>query len=109
MTMEIGGSESYGATEVHKEMLGYIGIADKKLVELGINKLLRYYTDLNYGTEVKSPKIKLQKKETVVIESENRDKILSEIGVKFTKEYFRKRYNLAEGDFELTRTGVLSS
>ncbi|MBU0558231.1 MAG: DUF935 family protein [Bacteroidetes bacterium] len=107
--MEIGGSESYGATEVHKEMLGYIGIADKKLVELGINKLLRYYTDLNYGTEVKSPKIKLQKKETVVIESENRDKILSEIGVKFTKEYFRKRYNLAEGDFELTRTGVLSS
>ncbi|MBU1680308.1 MAG: DUF935 domain-containing protein, partial [Bacteroidetes bacterium] len=51
LTMDIGSSGSYGATEVHKEMLGYIGIADKKLVELAINKLLRFYTDLNYGTE----------------------------------------------------------
>ncbi|MBU2506392.1 MAG: DUF935 domain-containing protein [Bacteroidetes bacterium] len=103
LTMDIGSSGSYCATEVHKEMLGYLGIADKKLVELAINKLLRYYTDLNYGKEIKSPKIKLQKKETVVIESENRDKILSEIGVKFTKEYFRKRYNLADTDFEISR------
>ena len=109
LTMDIGSSGSYGATEVHKEMLGYIGIADKKLVELAINKLLRFYTDLNYGTEVKSPKIKLQKKETVVIESEQRDKILSEMGIRFTKQYYQKRYNLADGDFELTRTGVLSS
>ncbi|MBU0559866.1 MAG: DUF935 domain-containing protein [Bacteroidetes bacterium] len=42
LTMDIGSSGSYGATEVYKEMLGYIGIADQKLVELGINKLLSY-------------------------------------------------------------------
>jgi len=30
-----------------------------------------------------------------------RDELLSEIGVKFSKEYFMKRYNLGKGDFEL--------
>jgi hypothetical protein len=47
--------------------------------------------------------VKLTKKEAVIDESADRDKILSEIGVKFSKEYFMKRYNLAESDFELMR------
>ena len=34
-------------------------------------------------------------------EAAERDKLLSEIGVKFTKEYFMKRYNLGERDFEI--------
>jgi len=29
------------------------------------------------------------------------DKLLIEIGVKFSKEYFMKKCNLGEGDFEL--------
>jgi hypothetical protein len=43
----------------------------------------------------------LNKKEAVIEESAERDKILSEIGVKFNKEYFMKRYNLSEKDFEI--------
>ena len=39
--------------------------------------------------------------EAVVEESAERYKILKEMGVNFTKEYFMKRYNLTEGDFEL--------
>ena len=57
---------------------------------------------INHG-EMPLPRIKLNKKEAVVEESAERDKILSEIGVKFTKEYFKKRYNLAEGDFSLIK------
>ncbi|MBU1679134.1 MAG: DUF935 domain-containing protein [Bacteroidetes bacterium] len=102
LTVDIGTAGSYGATEVHKEMLGNLGIADKKLVELGLNKLLRYYVDLNYGVEAETVKIKFQRKETIINESEQRDKILSEIGVKFNKIYFQKRYNLSEEEFELS-------
>ena len=29
------------------------------------------------------------------------DKLLSEIGVKFRQEYFMKRYNLGDGNFEI--------
>jgi len=43
----------------------------------------------------------LNKKEAVIEESAERDKILSEIGVKFNKEYFMKMYNLSEKDFEI--------
>jgi len=39
--------------------------------------------------------------EAIVEESAERDKLLSEIEVKISKEYFMKRYNLGEGDFEI--------
>jgi hypothetical protein len=55
---------------------------------------------LNYGN-IEAPRVKLQKKEAVVEESAEWDKILAGIGVKFTKEYFKKRYNLSEGNFTL--------
>ena len=81
-------------------MLSYLGVSDKKMVERALNTLLEYYVKLNYG-DVALPRVKLNKKEAVVEESAERDKILSEIGVKFSKEYFMKRYNLGKGDFEI--------
>ncbi|MGD8307472.1 MAG: DUF935 family protein [Ignavibacteria bacterium] len=100
LTTEIEKVGSYKASEIHREMLSYLGVSDKKLVERALNTLLEYYIRLNYG-EIPLPRIKLNKKEAIVEESAERDKILSEIGVKFTKEYFKKRYNLGEGDFEI--------
>ena len=44
---------------------------------------------------------KLLAKEKVIEESADRDKALTDMEVKFTKEYFMKRYNLAEGDISL--------
>ncbi len=104
LTTEIEKTGSYKASDIHREMLSYLGISDKKLVESSLNKLIRYYCELNYG-DVSCPKIRLNKKEAVIEESAERDKILSEIGVKFTKEYFKKRYNLTEEDFKLTVNG----
>jgi len=101
LTTEIENVGSYKASEIHREMLSYLGVSDKKLVERAINTLLEYYMKINYGG-MPLPRIKLNKKEAIVEESADRDKILSEIGVKFTREYFKKRYNLSEGDFELS-------
>lgn len=100
LTTEIEGVGSYKASDIHREMLSYLGVGDKKLVERALNTLLDYYVKLNYAN-VACPRIKLNKKEAIVEESAERDKILSEIGVTFTKDYFKKRYNLQDGDFEI--------
>ena len=104
LTTEIENTGSYKAAEIHKEMLSYLGISDKKLVEKGLNKLIEYFCQLNFGN-IPTPRIKLTKKEAVVEQTAERDKILSEIGIKFTKEYFKKRYNLSDKDFELIENG----
>jgi phage gp29-like protein len=102
LTTEIENVGSYKASEIHREMLSYLGVSDKKLVERALNILLEYYVKINYGDEP-LPRVKLNKKEAVVEESAERDKILCEIGVKFTKDYFKKRYNLGDGDFEISK------
>ena len=71
-----------------------MGESDRKLVESSLNKIIDYYCELNYGN-IERPKIKLLDKEKVIEESVDRDKVLSDMGVKFSKEYFMKRYKLA--------------
>lgn len=100
LTTEIERTGSYKAAEIHKEMLEFLGISDKKLVESSLNKLIDYYCELNYGS-IARPRIMLSKKQSVIIESADRDKKLVDMGVKFTKEYFMKRYNLSESDFKI--------
>lgn len=107
LTTDVGKVGSYKAADIHREMLSYIGVSDKKLVEKAINDTIRYYCILNHGVE-EAPTVKLTKKEAVVEESAERDKILSEIGVEFTKEYFMKRYNLSERDFRLVNRELKS-
>jgi len=100
LTTEIEKAGSYNAGEVHKEMLQFLGESDRKLVESSLNKIIDYYCELNYGN-IERPKIKLLDKEKVIEESADRDKTLTDMGVKFTKEYFMKRYKLSENDFTL--------
>ena len=48
-----------------------------------------------------SARIKLEKKERIVEATIERDKILKEMGVEFTEEYYKKKYNLEREDFRL--------
>jgi phage gp29-like protein len=100
LTTEIEKTGSYKAGEVHKEMLQFLGESDRKLVETSLNKIIDYYCELNYGN-IERPKIKLLDKEKVIEESVDRDKALTDMGVKFSKEYFMKRYKLSDNDFSL--------
>ncbi|MFZ1291451.1 MAG: DUF935 family protein, partial [Melioribacteraceae bacterium] len=102
LTTEIGSTGSYKAAQIHRDMLEMIGLQDKKIVERAINKLIEYYIILNYGKKDKYPKIVLEKKEGIVDASIERDKTLKEMGIKFAKDYFIRRYNLQENDFELS-------
>jgi hypothetical protein len=69
-------------------------------VEKALNKLIEFYVQLNYG-DIPQPKLRLLKKESIIEESSERDVKLTQMGIKFTKDYFIKRYNLSEGDFTL--------
>ena len=61
LTTEMEKVGSYKSSDIHREMLSYLGVSDKKLVERALNTLLEYYIKLNYG-DLPCPRIKLNKK-----------------------------------------------
>lgn len=100
LTVEGGQSGSYKLGEIHQNMLEYIGLADKKLVENGMNAILKYWHYLNYA-DWTGPTFQLKKKESMIVESAERDERLSKMGVRFAEKYYQKRYNLETDDFSL--------
>jgi phage gp29-like protein len=101
LTTEVGKAGSYKAADIHKQMLEHLGLHDKKIVERAVNDMLRYFVEVNYSGKMEYPKVKLVKKETIVYGSVERDERLRKMGVKFSKDYYMKKYNLSEGDFEV--------
>lgn len=101
LTTDVGRVGSYKAAEIHRDMLEFIGLSDKKLVETTINKMLEYYSEVNYGTKDLMPRFRLKKKEKIIETTVERDEKLMKMGIRFKKEYYVKRYNLNEGEFEL--------
>lgn len=101
LTTEIGTKGSYAASNTHMEVRQDIIDSDKKLVESVINQLIQWIYEINYGANAEVPNFELYAPEDVDLTLAQRDKILSETGVKFTKEYFIKTYGLDEDDFDI--------
>ena len=100
LTTEIGSTGSYAASNTHMAVRQDIIDADKKLVEKTINQLIQWIYEINFAN-AEIPKFELFEPEDVDLTLAQRDKILSESGVKFTKEYFIKAYGLEEEDFNI--------
>ena len=100
LTTEIGNTGSYAASNTHFQVRQDIIDSDKKLVEKTINQLLRWIYELNFFTEI-VPEFELYEQEDIDLDLAQRDKTLSESGVKFTKKYFIKNYGLDEEDFDI--------
>jgi len=99
LTTEINKTGSYNAAQIHKEILEYIGLFDKKYIEMALKEMIKKYVKINYGKN-ESVRIRLKKKESIIESTIERDKILTSMGIKFTRDYYKKRYNLKENDFE---------
>lgn len=100
LTTEIGSTGSYAASNTHMAVRQDIIDADKKLVESVINQLIRWIYEINFlNAEV--PVFEMFAPEDVDLTLAQRDKILSDTGVKFTKEYFIKTYGFEDEDFEI--------
>ena len=98
LTTEIGSSGSYAAANTHMQVRQDIIDSDKKLVETAINQLIAWICEFNYPN-IDVPVFELYAPEDVDLTLAQRDKILSETGVKFTKDYFIKAYGLEDEDF----------
>lgn len=100
LTTEIGSTGSYAAANTHMAVRQDIVDSDKKLVESVINQLIQWIYEINYSRE-DVPKFELFEPEDVDLTLAQRDKILYDTGVKFTKEYFIKTYGLEDEDFDI--------
>ena len=100
-TVEMGDSGSYAASETQFHGEGKLNVSDTKLIIKFFNKLIRLTTDINFGPLAIAPKFSQYEAEDIDKNLAERDNILTQQGVKFTKEYYKKNYNLQDGDFEI--------
>lgn len=106
LTTEVGNTGSYAASKTHQEVRGDLIVEDSHLVENTINTLVGWIWELNFsGTP---PRFTLYEKEDVDRDLAERDKTLSETGVKFTKAYYIKAYGFDEGDIDIVDTPIPS-
>lgn len=74
--------------------------ADARLVEAAINQLLRWIVDLNEGETAPAPKFQLYEQAEVDTEQAKRDEILTRAGARLTPAYFKRVYDLDDGDLD---------
>jgi len=95
-TPGLGGSGN-GNTAV--EVASWVAKTGKKKVEQTANEIIRFIAEVN-GYDVKAlPRLRLYQEEDVDKALADRDKVLFDMGVRFTPEYYKRAYNLAESDF----------
>ncbi|WP_449103643.1 DUF935 domain-containing protein [Pseudomonas veronii] len=71
---------------------------DAGIVAASLNAVIRRIVDINFGEQVMAPVYELWEQEEIDKVLAERDKSLSESGVTFTPQYFKRTYNLQDGD-----------
>ncbi|OXS19856.1 hypothetical protein CGU37_22315 [Pseudomonas fluorescens] len=71
---------------------------DAGIVAASLNAVIRRIVDINFGEHVIAPVYELWEQDQIDKVLAERDKSLSESGVKFTPQYFKRTYNLQDGD-----------
>lgn len=95
---KLGGEDTAG--DVKQELVD----GDRNLAVETINTLIGWIHELNFGVG-EPPSFSLWQEEDVDTELAERDKTLSETGVKFSKKYFTKAYGFEEDDIEEVSAG----
>lgn len=101
LTTDIGSSGSYAAGKVHAAVRADIVASDARIVEKEINKLLCWVHELNFG-DSDVPVFEFWEDRGVGKDIADRDRVLVESGVKFSKKYFLKTYNFEDEDIEVS-------
>nr|BDD46501.1 hypothetical protein 5 [bacterium] len=106
LTTEIGNTGSYAASNTHMDVRKDITEADKRIVERTLNQLIRWIYEYNFNERNNIPVFSMWEEEDVDLNLAQRDKILFDSGVKFTKEYLMRTYGFEEKDIEVPEAGV---
>lgn len=101
LTTDSGNSGSYALGNVHYMVRQDIIDSDARLCEKQFNILLSWIHELNFG-EGASPVFEFYTDKDGDKITAERDKILCDTGIRFTKDYYKKTYGLSDEDFELS-------
>lgn len=100
LTTEVKDGGSYAATQGHMAVRGDIIDGDRKIVAAVMNQLIDWICELNFA-DGERPEFTLYAEEDVDKALADRDKTISETGVRFTKVYYQRAYGLADDEFEI--------
>lgn len=90
----------YSSASAGSDIVESLGKELKNYPEEFFNKLLKLIVELNIGSDI-NPTFGTFEEDEPNKEFAERDKLLSEIGVRYTKNYFSRKYNLKEDEFEI--------
>lgn len=107
LTTEVQDTGTYAASKTMGDMLEKVQLSDKKLVERTINKIIELIYQINFNS-INKPNFILYEDEDVDKLLAERDQILVNTGIKFTKDYYIRNYNLLPEDFEIKVTDASS-
>jgi phage gp29-like protein len=93
-----------GNTSKALTTLDVLAVSDKELVEHSINQIIKLLISVNFGDVEHIPNFEMYEVSDVDLDLANRDKILKEVGVAFTKDYMMTSYGLKETDFSIVAT-----
>ena len=100
LTTELDKGGSFAATKEHMEVRADLVDQDKRMVCQAFNRAFSWVSEFNaQGAAV--PEFAFFEEEDIQKDLAERDETLTTQGVKFTKIYYQRTYNLQESDFDL--------
>ena len=106
LSSEVGSTGSYAAAKTHNDVREEIVASDKRMIERVIQSLVEW--TFNFNWQGQAPTFELFRESDVDKVLAERDKILHDSGLKFTKAYFMKAYGFSEDDIELDNGPAVS-
>lgn len=101
LTTEQGDSGSYAMSKTHFDVRKEVVEADQYLVKSAFDTLIKWIVELNFGETKDLPRFIMFEKTDVDKNLAERDKILVDTGIKFSKEYYKTAYGFKDNDFEI--------
>ncbi len=103
LTTEMEDSGSYAAAKVHLDVRWDIAGSDKRLIENTFNTLIKWIYEINFSDTKNVTRFSMYEEEDVDKTLAERDQVLVNSGVKFTRKYWLKTYKFDEEDIEETK------
>jgi len=97
LTTEVGVNGSYAAAQTHFKVRGDIVTGDAKMVCGVFQQLIDWIYEMNFP-QAQRARLDLFAEEDVDKEQAERDEILSRAGLRYSKNYFKRTYNLSDDD-----------
>ena len=94
LSTEIGSVGSLAAAQVHNDVRKDLAMDDANLMEGCFNQLIDWICELNFPGESERPRFEIQMPDDLQEARVTRDKTLSDMGLRFTPEYFADTFRI---------------